>query len=187
MVPSVAISHTHKYTQAEIFKRNGFFCNDFWISVNVFLLLLDEKVLPNSASFQRNRSFHGKNAAEYFANMHIQGVHQNCFHFCLLNFSASYWSRNSILDIFNSPFNLKIPILLLFGQILTKILPKYYKEVILKVDIFLCITESRTGTLRITQKHLWALKSANEQSWALMSTQKSSWALMGMLSMQYEC
>ena len=34
----------------------------------------------------------------------LQGVQQNMFHFCFLNFSASYWSRNSILDIFQQPF-----------------------------------------------------------------------------------
>ena len=35
----------------------------------------------------------------------IQGVHQNCFHFCFLNFSASLESRNFILDIFQLPFS----------------------------------------------------------------------------------
>ena len=34
----------------------------------------------------------------------VQGVRQNCTHFCFLNFSASLVSRNSILDIFQLPF-----------------------------------------------------------------------------------
>ena len=34
----------------------------------------------------------------------IQGVQQNTSRFCFLNFSASYGSENSILDIFQQPF-----------------------------------------------------------------------------------
>ena len=34
----------------------------------------------------------------------LQGVQQNCIHFCYLNFSASKGSRNSILDISQQPF-----------------------------------------------------------------------------------
>ena len=40
----------------------------------------------------------------FWKNPKIQGVHQNCFCFCLLIFSASLGSRNSILGIFQQPF-----------------------------------------------------------------------------------
>ena len=36
----------------------------------------------------------------------VQGVQQNCIHFCFLKFSASNASRNFILDIFQQPFQL---------------------------------------------------------------------------------
>ena len=32
---------------------------------------------------------------------YLQGVQQNMFHFCFLNFSASYWSRNFICSVTN--------------------------------------------------------------------------------------
>ena len=69
-------------------------------------------------------------------------------------------------------------ILLLFGELLTKILSNYWKEVILKVNIFLFIAESKTWTLRITQEHSRALKSAQKRSWPLISTYELSLALM---------
>ena len=33
----------------------------------------------------------------------LQGVQQNCIHFCFCNFSASWWSRNRMLGIFELP------------------------------------------------------------------------------------
>ena len=51
---------------------------------------------------------------------------------------------------------LKISILLLFGQILTEILPKYYKEVISKVNIFHLFLNQEldhSGSLRSTHGH----------------------------------
>ena len=42
---------------------------------------------------------------EKIAGLQLQGVDQNCSCFCLLDFSASKGSRNSILDIFHSPFH----------------------------------------------------------------------------------
>ena len=37
----------------------------------------------------------------------VQGVPQYCIHFCVLNFSASSGSKNSILDIFQQPFSFR--------------------------------------------------------------------------------
>ena len=56
--------------------------------------------------------------------------------------------------------------MLLFREMLTEILPKYYEKVSLKVNIFFVITDSRTHTLRIPQECScpWALKSAHEHS-----------------------
>ena len=42
-------------------------------------------------------SRHNHNRKKY---VKLQGVPQNCTHFCFLNFSASKGSRNLILDIF---------------------------------------------------------------------------------------
>ena len=62
---------------------------------------------------------------------------------------------------------MKISILLLFGEILTTLLPKDYTEVILKVNIFclLLIQElKQSGYLRSAQERPWALKSVHEHS-----------------------
>ena len=64
----------------------------------------------------------------------LQGVQQNCIHFCFVNFSTSKGFRH-----FSTALTvqiLKTSILLSFGEILTKLFLKYLKEVISKVNIF---------------------------------------------------
>ena len=65
----------------------------------------------------------------------VQGVQQKSVHFSFFNFSAFKDFTNSILDI-----------CLLFGEILTKILPKYWKDVVLKVIIFVQRLHSKPWT-----------------------------------------
>ena len=109
--------------------------------------------------------------SEYF-NFNVQGVQQNTFHFYFLNFSASYWSRNSILDIFQQPFPCrfqKYPISYYLVKPGTRYCQNTTGRSFQKSTFFLFIVESRTwaiisihvhsGVLLRTQEHLGALKS----------------------------
>ena len=71
-------------------------------------------------------------------------------------------------------------ILLLVSKILTEKLPKYYKEVILKVNTFCLLLNQEL-------KHSGSLRSTQECPWALESTHDHSWALLSMLQRHYEC
>ena len=113
---------------------------------------------------------------------HIQGVQQNTFHFCFSNFSASYGSRNSILDIFQQPFLCrfwKYPIF----YYLVKSGPRYCKNTagcsFLKLTFFI-------DYLNQVFEHSWMCISVHEHWWALISTQKPSGALMIMVNWCHE-
>ena len=66
-------------------------------------------------------------------------------------------------------------ILLSFGKILTKILTKYLKEVILKGNIFRILLNQELEHSRQrknTQEQAWALMSMHRPLWTLISTDK---------------
>ena len=80
----------------------------------------------------------------------VENVHKNCLHFCFLNFSTSYGSRNSIFDIFNHPFRVDFPtsILLHFGKI---------------------------GLLNQLLRHSWSFRSLKKHSGPLRRAEEHSW------------
>ena len=111
----------------------------------------------------------------------LQGVPQYCIHFCFFNFSASYRHRNSILDIFKTAYFVyiwKISIFLLFGEIWTKILAKYYRRIISRVNFFVYYSMKQFSIHELS----WVLMSSHKHSCALMSTHKygamAQWALI---------
>ena len=73
---------------------------------------------------------------------------------------------------------MKISILLLFGDNLTEILPKYYKEVILKVNILCRWIKRLIIPDECSLCHGPMLMNAHECSWVFMSVQRCSWVLM---------
>ena len=76
----------------------------------------------------------------------------------------------------------------LFGVILTKILSKYCKEVILKVNIFVLLLNQE---LRITQDHSRVPMITQENPWPLMSTvkygNKALWVVWAPMCYIHEC
>ena len=115
----------------------------------------------------------------------VQGVQQNTFHFCFLNFSASYCSRNSILDIFQQPFPYR------FWKY-----PFFYRLVKPGLSYFQNTTEMSFQKLTFfvyywikhlnTLDHSGAFMSAQEHLWELRSIQETSWALMKMVPCYHE-
>ena len=105
------------------------------------------------------------------------------------NFFASKGSRNSILDIFQQPWPCrfyKYPFCYQFGEILTKLLLKYWKKVISKINIFCFITESRTQTLKITGEHSRVPMITQDCPWTLKTAHETSWAMLSMVQGHYE-
>ena len=104
------------------------------------------------------------------------GVPQYCIHFCFLNFSVSYWRRNTILDIFQQPISCrfwKYPIL----YYSVKYGPRYWQNTtgrsFQKLTFFVFYSMKQFSIHELswvpmsTHVWLWELKSAQESAWVL--------------------
>ena len=67
-----------------------------------------------------------------------------------------------------------------------KLLLKYWKKVISKINIFCFITKSRTQTLKITGEHSRVPMITQDCPWTLKTAHETSWAMLSMVQGHYE-